>query len=51
MRLLGAWEALQAYVEGSVKELPTGFESAFETMALVEAVYRSSARGGEPLPL
>ena len=48
---VGSMGVLQAYVEGSVKELPTGFESAFETMALVEAVYRSSARGGEPLPL
>lgn len=42
---------LQAYVEGSVAELPIGFESAYETMALVEAVYRSSAQAREPLPL
>jgi predicted dehydrogenase len=47
----GSMGALQAYVEGSIAELPIGFESAYETMALVEAVYRSSARGGEPLPL
>jgi predicted dehydrogenase len=48
---VGSMGALQAYVEGSVAELPTGFESAYETMALVEAVYRSSAKAGEPLPL
>ena len=43
----GSMGALQAYVEGSVTELPIGFESAYETMALVEAAYRSSERGGE----
>jgi hypothetical protein len=43
--------ALQSYVEGSTTELPIGFESAYETMALVEAAYRSSARQAEPLPL
>jgi predicted dehydrogenase len=43
----GSMGALLAYVEGSVAELPTGFESAYETMALVEAAYRSSDRGGE----
>lgn len=48
---VGSMGALQAYVEGAVAELPTGFESAYETMALVEAVYRSSAKAGEPLPL
>ena len=48
---VGSMGALQAYVEGSANELPIGFESAYETMALVEAAYRSSARGGEPLVL
>jgi predicted dehydrogenase len=47
----GSMGALQAYVEGSVSDLPIGFESAYETMALVEAAYRSSDRGGEPLDL
>ena len=47
----GSMGALQAYVEGSVSELPIGFESAYETMALVEAAYRSSARPAEPLDL
>jgi predicted dehydrogenase len=48
---VGSMGALQAYVEGSVGELPIGFESAYETMALVEAAYRSSAQPGEPLDL
>ena len=48
---IGSMGSLQAFVEGSATELPTSFESAFETMALVEAAYRSSAKAGEPLPL
>jgi predicted dehydrogenase len=48
---MGSMGALQAYVEGSAAELPIGFESAYETMALVEAAYRSSERGGEPVAL
>jgi predicted dehydrogenase len=48
---VGSMGALQSYVEGSITELPIGFESAYETMALVEAAYRSSARPAEPLPL
>jgi predicted dehydrogenase len=48
---VGSMGALQSYVEGSTTDLPIGFESAYETMALVEAAYRSSARQAEPLPL
>jgi predicted dehydrogenase len=48
---VGSMGALQSYVEGSTTELPIGFESAYETMALVEAAYRSSARPAEPVPL
>lgn len=47
---VGSMGALQCYVEGSTTELPTRVESAYETMALVEAAYRSSARQTEPLP-
>jgi predicted dehydrogenase len=47
----GSMGVLQAYVEGSVPELPIGVESAYETMALVEAAYRSSERGGESIPV
>ena len=48
---VGSMGALQSYVEGSTADLPISFESAYETMALVEAAYRSSARPAEPLPL
>ncbi|RXH58289.1 Gfo/Idh/MocA family protein [Granulicella sibirica] len=46
---MGSMGALQAYVEGSAPDLPTGFESAYETMALVEAAYESSALPTHPL--
>lgn len=48
---IGSMGALQAHVEDPTQPLPTGFESAYETMALVEACYQSSAKPGEPLPL
>lgn len=48
---MGSMGALQAHLEGTLPELPIGFESAYETMALVEAAYRSSEQPGEPLPL
>jgi predicted dehydrogenase len=48
---IGSMGSLQAFVEGSTDDLPTGFESAYQTMALVEACYRSSARPAEPIPL
>jgi predicted dehydrogenase len=48
---MGSMGALQAYVEGTTPDLPTNVESAYETMALVEACYQSSAKPGQPLPL
>jgi predicted dehydrogenase len=48
---MGTMGALQSYAEGSASTLPSHFEDAFHTMALVEALYRSSERHGEPLPL
>lgn len=48
---VGSMGALQAYVEGSAKELPSSFEDAYQTMALVEAAYESSAAGSHPLKL
>lgn len=48
---MGSMGALQAYVEGSVSTLPISFESAYETMALVEAAYQSAEGAGESLPL
>jgi predicted dehydrogenase len=47
---IGSMGALQAF-EGSTPTLPTNFEDAYQTMALVEAVYRSSAKQVEPIPL
>jgi predicted dehydrogenase len=48
---MGTMGALQCFAEGSSSTLPSHFEDAFQTMALVEALYRSSERSGEPLPL
>lgn len=48
---IGTMGALQTFAEGSAATLPSNFEDAFETMALVEALYRSSERSGEPIPL
>jgi len=48
---IGTMGALQAFMEGSTSSLPTHYEDAFQTMALVEALYRSSAQSGEPLLL
>ena len=48
---IGTMGALQAYVEGSSSRLPTHYEDALQTMALVEAVYRADRRDGEPMPL
>ncbi len=46
---IGTMGALQAFAEGSSPTLPSHFEDAFETMVLVEALYRASAGRGEPL--
>lgn len=48
---MGTMGALQCFAEGSVSTLPSHFEDAFQTMALVEALYRSSELPGEPLLL
>jgi predicted dehydrogenase len=47
---IGTMGALQAFAEGSVDTLPSHFEDAFHTMALVEACYRSSEHPAEPIP-
>ena len=47
---LGTMGALQAYLDGSIRELPSNYEDAFRTMAVVEACYRSSDAAGEPIP-
>jgi predicted dehydrogenase len=42
---IGPMAALQCYAEGSAATLPSHFEDAYQTMQLVEALYRSSDRG------
>src|SRR6267143_4625034 len=46
---MGTMGALQSFAEGSASTLPSHFEDAFHTMALVEALYHSSELPGEPL--
>jgi predicted dehydrogenase len=46
---MGTMGALQAFAEGSASTLPSHFEDAFQTMALVEALYRSSESSGDPI--
>ena len=46
---IGSMGSLQAFLEGSALTLPTSVDAALETMALVEAAYRSSEGMGEPL--
>ena len=48
---MGPMGALQCYVEGSASTLPTHFEDAYETMALVEALYRSSDNAAVYVPI
>ena len=47
----GTMGALQCFAEGTISTLPSHFEDAFQTMALVEALYRSNERPSYPLPL
>ncbi len=42
---MGPMAALQCYMEGSAKTLPSHYEDAYQTMQLVEALYRSSESG------
>ena len=43
---VGTMASLQCFREGSADQLPTAIEDAYHTMAVVEAAYESSARGG-----
>jgi len=47
---IGTMGSLQAWVEGSAPSLPTHFEDAWQTMALVEALYESSEHGAAWTP-
>jgi predicted dehydrogenase len=46
---IGSMGALQAFLEGTLSELPNGVEHAIQTMRVVEAAYVSSERGGVPM--
>ncbi len=48
---LGSMLSLQHFVAGEANVLPTSVEDAINTMRVVEAAYRSSISGGEPLTL
>lgn len=47
---IGSMASLMRYVEGSSGELPTRVDDALRTMAVVEACYADSARGGTEVP-
>jgi predicted dehydrogenase len=46
---MGTMGALQAFAEGSISTLSSHFEDAFQTMSLVEALYRSSEQRSDPI--
>jgi predicted dehydrogenase len=48
---IGSMLSLQHFVAGETSILPTSVEDAINTMRVVEAAYRSSLAGGEPLPI
>jgi len=48
---MGTMGALQAFAEGSAATLPTHYDDAYQTMALVEALYRAGEHRGESLSL
>lgn len=47
---IGTMASVMRFVEGSSTELPTSVDDAFQTMALVEAAYRSSESGATEVP-
>jgi predicted dehydrogenase len=47
---IGTMASLMRRADGETTELPTSVEDAFQTMAVVEACYESSANGGTPIP-
>ena len=48
---IGTMGALQRYLEGSSATLPESYEDAYQTMLLVEALYRSSESGAAFVPV
>lgn len=47
---VGSMASLMCFAEGSDSALPTNIEDHVHTMAVVEAAYGSSQKGGQPLP-
>jgi predicted dehydrogenase len=47
---VGTMSSLMRFAEGTDSTLPTSVEDLIHTMAVVEAAYASSAKGGEALP-
>lgn len=47
---IGTMASVMRFVEGSAGKLPTSVDDAFQTMALVEAAYRSSESGATEVP-
>lgn len=47
---IGPMASVMRFMEGSESSMQTDIEDAYRTMAVVEAAYTSSARGGEPIP-
>lgn len=47
---IGTMSSFQRYVLGETDVLPTGVEDAYRTMAVVEAAYESSEKGGILVP-
>jgi predicted dehydrogenase len=47
---IGTMSSLMRRADGETTDLPTAFEDAWRTMAVVEACYRSSERGAAPVP-
>jgi predicted dehydrogenase len=46
---IGPMSDLMCFLDGATETLPTSVEDAYKTMAVVEAAYASSAKGGTPL--
>jgi len=47
---IGTMASVMRRADGETTELPTSIEDAFQTMAVVEACYESTAHGGTPIP-
>ena len=48
---IGSMASLMRFVAGSTRDLPTRVEDALRTMAVVEACYEDSQRGGTEVRL